>query len=267
MGLYDIHAHLTHHQFEDDLPTVLERAREAGLTTIIANGLNLDDNRAVLELARQQPWIRPALGLYPVDAVLLEMRQAGVDYPRERIEHPAEEAIAFVREHVDEAFAIGEVGLDGYWVPEAFWERQEWVFRALVDLALSHDKPLIVHTRKRELRALEILEELRPRRVVWHCFGGKVRLFSRIMEAGHYFSIPANARRSETFTRMVRTLPRTRLLLETDCPYLGPLGPGRNEPSSVTETVTYAAELWETTFPLALAQFEKNFQAVFGCDP
>jgi Tat protein secretion system quality control protein TatD with DNase activity len=83
-------------------------------------------------------------------------------------------------------------------------------------------KPMIVHTRRRERRALEILTELGARRVCWHCFGGKAKLARAVAEAGHWLSIPANARRSESFTRMLETLPRERLLLETDCPYLGP---------------------------------------------
>jgi TatD DNase family protein len=267
MGLYDIHAHLTHHQFQNDLPEVLTRVKAQGLTTIIANGLNPEDNQVVLQLAREHTWIRPALGLYPVDAVLPEMRRAGIEYPREGAEYPAEEAVAQVAQHVDEAFAIGEVGLDGYWVPEAFWLRQEQVFRSLVELALCHDKPLIVHTRKREPRAIEILEELRARRVVWHCFGGKLRLLARIVEMGHFFSIPANARRSETFTRMLKTMPRAKLLLETDSPYLGPRSGERNDPSTVAETVKYASELWQTTYEQALAQFEENYQSFFGCAP
>lgn len=267
MGLYDIHAHLTHDQFQLDLPDVLRRVRARGITTVITNGLNPEDNQAVLRLSREHPWIRPALGLYPVDAVLPEMRQAGIEYPREGAEYPAEEAVAQVAKHVDDAFAIGEVGLDGYWVPEAFWERQDQVFCSLVKLALSHDKPLIVHTRKRETRAIEILEELRAKRVAWHCFGGKLRLLPRIVGMGHYLSIPANARRSETFTRMLKTLPMSQLLLETDSPYLGPQSRERNDPGSVAETMKYAAELWGMTPEHTLAQFEENYQSFFGCAP
>src|SRR5688572_6284413 len=154
MGLFDVHAHLTHPKLVDRVPELLANARAAGLTTIISNGLHPEDNAAVLELARRDPLVKPALGLYPVDAVLPEMRELGVDYPRE-VEHEvrAEEAIAWLRDHVGEAFAVGEIGLDGYWVPEALWERQEQAFRKLVALALEADKPIIIHTRKREKRA------------------------------------------------------------------------------------------------------------------
>jgi TatD DNase family protein len=267
MGLFDVHAHLTHQQFNSDLPAVLSRARTAGLTSIISNGLNLDDNRAVLELARREPLVRPALGLYPVDAVLPEMRAAGVDYPREGEEHGADAAIEFIENHLDEAFAIGEVGLDGYWVPEAFWPRQEEVFRRLIILALDADLPLIVHTRKREQRTFEILREYQCKRVIWHCFSSKLKLAEQITALGHYISIPCNARRSDGFTKMLQRLPRNQLLLETDCPYLGPTSGERNEPDRVRATLEFAAELWGTRVDDALEVFEENYRTLFRCVP
>jgi TatD DNase family protein len=268
MGLFDVHAHLTHPKLLPELDTILARARAAGVTSIISNGLNPEDNANVLALAREHALVKPAFGLYPVDAVLPEMRAAGVDYPRE-VEHEAsaEEAIAWVRDHVEQAIAVGEIGLDGYWVPEAFWERQEQAFRTLVKLAMEADKPIIIHTRKRERRAFEILLELGATRVDWHCFGGKVKLAREIAEAGHYFSIPANARRSESFTRMLESLPRERLLLETDCPYLGPERDRDNEPANVTHTLAYAAELWKLEAAQVEAQLSENFARLFGVEP
>jgi TatD DNase family protein len=268
MGLFDVHAHLTHPKLAPRVDELLANARAAGVTSIISNGLNPEDNAATLALARRDPLVKPALGLYPVDAVLPEMRALGVDYPREaEVEYTAEQAVAYVREHVEEAFAIGEIGLDGYWVPEPLWERQEQSFRALVSLAIEADKPIIIHTRKREKRALEILLELGARRVDWHCFGGKVKLARQIAEAGHWLSIPANAQRSESFTRMLETLPRDKLLLETDCPYLGPDRDQDNEPANVRHTLGYAAKLWGTSEQAALEQLSGNFAALFGIPP
>jgi TatD DNase family protein len=268
MGLFDVHAHLTHPKLAPRIDELLANARAAGVTSIVSNGLNPEDNAAVLALARRDPLVKPALGLYPVDAVLPEMRALGIDYPRENeLEHSAEQAQQWVRDHVDEAFAIGEIGLDGYWVPEPLWERQEQAFRALVSLAIEADKPIIIHTRKREKRALEILVELGAKRVDWHCFGGKVKLARAIAEAGHWLSIPANAQRSESFTRMLETLPRDKLLLETDCPYLGPEREQDNEPANVRHTLGYAARLWGTSEDAALEQLSGNFAALFGVPP
>lgn len=267
MGLFDVHAHLTHPKLAGDLDAVLGRARAAGLTTIVANGLNPADNQAVLALAAREPMVKPAIGFYPVDTVLPEMRADGVDYPREGEECTAEEGIAFLRANLDQAFAIGEIGLDGHWVPERYWDAQERVFRQAVELALAADKPIIIHTRKREARALEILEQLGARRVNWHCFGGRVKLARRIAEHGHYLSIPANAPRSESFTRMLETLPRERVLLETDCPYLAPEPGARNEPANVTHTASHAAKLWAMSASEVEALFAANFERLFGIAP
>jgi TatD DNase family protein len=267
MGLFDVHAHLTHPDLAPEIDAVVARAAQAGVTTIISNGLNPDDNQAVKALAERFPIIKPAFGFYPVDAVLADMRAQGEEYPDQRAAWPTAEGIDWVRQHVDEAFAVGEIGLDGYWVKEPFWPAQEEAFKALVRIAMEADKVIIIHTRKREQRTFELLEELGASKVDWHCFGGRVNLARRIAERGHYLSIPANARRSESFTRMLETLPRTQVLLETDCPYLGPDKDQRNEPANVARTAAYAAELWKTDEATVHAQMSENFTRLFGVAP
>jgi TatD DNase family protein len=267
MGLFDVHAHLTHPKLVDRIDEVIARAKAAGVTSILSNGLNPTDNEAVRALAARETIVKPCFGLYPVDAVLLEMERLGVDYPRDAPAVSGDEGVAWVRDHVEHAFAVGEIGLDGYWVPESLWAEQERVFRALVSIALEADKPIIVHTRKRERRVLEILDELGATRVDWHCFGGKVSLARQIAERGHHLSIPANARRHEAFTRMLQTLPRGRVLFETDCPYLGPVPGEDNEPANVRTTLQYAAELWGETEDTVLAQTSESFERLFGVAP
>jgi TatD DNase family protein len=267
MGLADVHAHLTHPKLLPDVDAVLARALAAGVTTVVSNGLNPRDNEAVRALAARQPSVRPAFGFYPVDAVLADMVATGVDYPRDEEPVAAADGVAWVRAHAGEALAIGEIGLDGHWVPEVLWPKQEEVFRALVTIALDAGKPIVVHTRKRERRTLELLTELGATRVCWHCFGGKVSLARQIAERGHWLSIPANARRSESFTRMLETLPRDRLLLETDCPYLSPNREERNEPATVVGTAAYAAELWGVGVDEVERRTAETFERLFGVAP
>jgi TatD DNase family protein len=267
MGLFDVHAHLSHPLLADDVAAVLTRARAAGVTTIISNGLNLEDNEAVRALARGSDLVRAAFGCYPVDAVLDEMLADGFEYPRAPSAHRPEEALDWLRAHADEAIAVGEIGLDGYWVEERYWARQEEVFRAFVQAAIDLDKPVILHSRKREARCFEILQEMGVRRADFHCFGGRVKLARRIAEAGYHLSITANARRSQSFTRMLETLPRTQVLLETDCPYLPAERDSLNEPRFVADTAAYAAEIWGVEPHGAEARLSANFQALFGVAP
>lgn len=267
MALFDVHAHLTHPQLLADIDAILARARAAGVSSIICNGLNPSDNENVLRLSQAHPMVRPAFGLYPVDAVLQAMRADGVEYHDQGEVWAPEVAVQWVAEHVEQAFAVGEIGLDGYWVKEPYWPAQEETFRKLVQLAMDADKAIIIHTRKRERRTLEILLELGAKRVNWHCFGGKVSLARTIAEHGHYLSIPANAKRSESFTRMLQTLPRTQLLLETDCPYLGPERDQTNEPQNVRLTAEYTAQLWSTSVADVEQQLCANYERLFGCTP
>jgi len=268
MGLYDVHAHLTDPRLAAIENVVLERARAAGVTTILSNGLNPRDNQRVLDLAGRAPdLVRPALGLYPVDAVLPEMLAMGEDYPRDEDPVPGEEAIAWLEAHLDQAVAVGEIGLDRYWVPEALWQRQEDLFCELVRLAMAADKPIIIHSRKAERRCLELLLELGATRVDWHCFSSRVKLGRQIAEAGHYLSIPANARKAQNFTRLLETLPRDKILLETDCPYLAPTRGELNEPANVATTAAYAAELWGCEHSEVVGQLEENFERLFGFSP
>jgi len=268
MGLADVHAHLTSSRFEGEVHNVLQRAQEAGVSTIISNGLNIADNKKVLALAKTNGLVKPALGFYPVDAVLPEMLEAGVDYPRDDADLvSAKETINWLGEHLDEAIAIGEIGLDHHWVPPEFWKAQEDVFRALVGLAMDANLPIIIHTRKAEARALEILLEMGAPKVNWHCFSSRLKLGRRIAEAGHFLSIPANARRHETFSGLLRGAPREQLLLETDCPYLAPTPGTTNEPANIVGTCQYAAELWGESTENVASQLEENFERLFACVP
>jgi len=94
-----------------------------------------------------------------------------------------------------------------------------------------------------------------------------LKLAREIADHGFHLSIPANVRRSESFTRMLQTLPRDKLLLETDCPYLGPEKAVDSEPEHVRSTARFAAELWQVDESAAQAQLEANFEALFGVAP
>ncbi len=269
MALFDVHAHLTDHRLAADEAGVLARAAAAGVGTIISNGLNPDDNAAVAALAARSPLVKPAFGLYPVDAVLPELLASGATYPRDTEGPPPDFDVCYadLERRIEGAFAMGEVGLDHHWVPEALWALQEERFRRLVRLALAADRPLIVHTRKAEARALEVLLEEGAQRVVWHCFSAKVKLGERIAAAGHWLSIPANAHKADNFRMLLEKLPRDKVLLETDCPYLGPEKGALNEPANVAGTAALTARLWGATPDAVEAQLEANFEALFGCRP
>lgn len=260
----DVHTHLTHDQFADDVEAAIARARDAGLGAIVVNGLEPHSNRTILAMAATHDIVRPALGIYPIDAVCNQLA-ADFTFDVPRFDVDAEVDHIRARAQAGDIVAIGECGLDGYWLGEETFAEQERVFEALVDIAICNRLPVIIHTRKREVRAAEILRHLGARYVNFHCYGGKVKNALRwANEDGWWFSIPANARRNEAFTKMLRELPEERILTETDAPYLSPEPGVRNEPANVVGTVAYLAELRDWGVDAARQRVWDNYQTLMG---
>lgn len=264
MMYVDVHTHLTHPQFAADRELVIERAIAAGLGAIVVNGLEPTSNREILAMAASHPVVKPALGLYPIDAVG-GLLPATFPLPVARFDVDAE--IAFIREQAraGRLAAIGECGLDGHWLGEDTFAAQELVFERLIDIAIESDLPVIVHSRKREARTAAILRAKGAKKVDFHCFGGRVKLAQECAERDRWhFSIPANARANEAFKKMLAVLPEDRLLTETDAPYLAPRRGERNEPANVTETVALLAELRGWTIAAARDRIHQNYIDLFG---
>ena len=263
----DIHTHLTHDAFAGEVEQVIARARAAGLGAIVVNGLEPRSNRAILEMAAAHDVVRPAAGIYPIDAVC-NLLPADFTLPVARFDVDAEIDFIDSLAATGRLTAIGECGLDGHWVGEDTFAEQERVFEALVDVAMRHGLPAIIHTRKRELRAAEILRHLGARQVDFHCYGGKVKNAIRwAAEDGWWFSVPANARRNEAFTKMLRELPAERVLTETDAPYMSPQPGERSEPAAVVGTVQWLAELRGWSEDEACARVWANYEALLAGTP
>lgn len=259
----DVHTHLTHEKFQDCIPETIENAERAGLGAIVVNGLEPISNRQVLELAKKYPVVKPALGIYPIDAIN-DIVGESLPFPVAKFDVLAE--IDFIRSkaRAGEVFAIGECGLDGYWVKEETFAKQEDVFNRLIDVAIESDIPIIIHTRKLEARAIEILRARGVKRANFHCFGGKVKLALQCAEKdGYYFSIPANADVNEGFRKMLKELPAERILTETDAPFLARRDTGRSEPANVVKTVELMATLRGISTVEARDIVWNNFKRLF----
>ena len=260
----DVHAHLIHPRFTGEEDAVATRAAEAGLEFVIVNGLEPASNRAILELCERHVHLLPALGIYPVDAVATKIdREAwSYDFPApEPFDVDAE--IDFIDSVAGSLVAVGECGLDQHWVTDQA-EEQERVLRRLCEVAMKHDLPVILHSRKAERRTFEVLQEMGVTKADFHCFGGKLKLARSIAEAGYYLSIPPVVVRSDAFQRYARKLPLERLLTETDCPYMGPEKGMRNEPANVPIGVAaMAAARGIATDEMAVA-IRGNFRRLFG---
>jgi TatD DNase family protein len=227
-GLVDTHAHLCGAEFAPDLEEVLGRAAAAGVRAVVAVGETLADAARNLELSDRHPMVRPAAGLYPA---ILDPGQA-------------EALHAFIRTHRPRLAAIGEVGLD-FWVVPGEPERalQREIFRGFIRLACELDLPLNVHSRSAGRHAVAMLIEEGAARVQMHAFDGKASAAQPAVEAGYFFSIPPSVVRSRQKQKLVKHLPLSSLLVETDSPVLGPEPNVRNEPANLPLAVRAIAQI------------------------
>ncbi|HJV34582.1 TatD family hydrolase [Geomonas sp.] len=234
MELIDSHAHVYGEEYAADFPQVLERAREAGVTTMVAVGADLESSRQALELAEAHPHIYCTVGIHPHDA-----------------EGATEESYQAIREMAlssSKVVAIGEIGLDFY-RDRSPRPAQEEVFRRFIRLARELSLPLVIHDRDAHDRIMAILREEKAQEVggVLHCFSGDLAMAQECIEMGFVISIPGTVTypSNEALRDVVRGVKVEHLLVETDCPYLTPVPHRgkRNEPAFVRLTAERVAEL------------------------
>ena len=266
MNLIDVHCHVNHDVFKSDLDEVLERAKKAGVKAIVVSGVNPVSNKEVLALAKKYPLIKASLGIYPIDA--LGMAEAEIGLPRQTVPIDLDQEFVFIEKNKEKVISIGEVGMDFHWADkEKTYEKQADNFRRIIRFAMKIKKPLVIHSRKAEKECIEIMsEEIKNKEipVVNHCFSGKKSLIKQAAELGHYFSIPPNIMRSESFQILVKMVDLKQLLTETDAPYLSPYAEQRNEPAYVSLTVQKIAEIKGLPVEAVAEQIWHNYKTVFG---
>ncbi|GAK60291.1 TatD-related deoxyribonuclease [Candidatus Vecturithrix granuli] len=247
--LVDTHTHLYDPVFDADRGEVLERAQAKGVSAVVTVSETLVDAHKNLELAVSHPLLRPAAGLYPTH---LDRAQA-------------EAIIALIRKERSRISAIGEVGLD-YWVikEETEQELQREIFRMFIDLSLELDLPLNVHSRSAGRHAIALLLEQQARKVQLHAFDGKAATALPAVEAGYFFSIPPSILRSRQKQKLVKQLPFSCLLVETDSPVLGADREARNEPANVVAAIDAIAELKNLPREEVIAAVSENTRRLYG---
>jgi TatD DNase family protein len=244
----DTHAHLD--ALEDDAAAVLGRAREAGVTRVIAIGSGIDSCRAAVELAEREEGVFAALGIHPHQAG--DDEAGRLDELRDLLSSPR-------------AVAVGETGLDHYrdYAPR---DRQRDLFEAQLALAAELDKPAVIHTRAADGDTVAALDGFEGT-VVLHCFSSP-GLLEPAVEHGWYVSFAGNVTYPNAYDlrAAARAVPAERLLVETDSPYLSPQ-PRRgrpNEPANVVHTVAALAEARGEEVERLTKQIDANADAAFG---
>ena len=258
--LIDIHSHLDHYLFRDDLDGVIENAKKAGLKVILTAGINPETNRKSLEIASKYPMVKACLGIYPVQTLQKEIESG--DYPMKENKFDIDEEIEFIIKNKNKFAAVGEVGLD-YSMGENPNEQKK-LFEKMISLAEKLRKPIIIHSRKAESDCIDILKSSKLKKIVMHCFCGKKALVKRIIDNGWYLTAPTSIVRSTQFQENALMVPITQLFAETDAPYLSPFKDRRNEPAFVRESYKKIAEIKGMELSEVTNNIWMNWQRVFG---
>jgi TatD DNase family protein len=252
----DVGANLGHSSFREDLEQVVSRARAAGVESIVVTGTSVEESRAAAALAER-------FGLYST---------AGI-HPHHARDFKDTDELRTLAAH-PRVVAIGECGLDfnrNYSPHPA----QEQCFTAQLQLGIELRKPLFLHSRDAHPRFAQILSSFRPEKAVAHCFTGERDELRAYLDLGLYVGITGwicDERRGKHLIELVRDIPRDRLLLETDAPYLTPrdLKPQpkarRNEPAFLPHILKAVATALGRDPGEVAAETTRNARALFGLE-
>ena len=256
MSLIDSHAHLDFDDYAADLEGVISRARAAGLERVVCVGLWRAPGSFgnALDLATRDPgFFSATVGIHPHECA----RVPEEDWARH-------EALA----RDPRVVAVGETGLDFHYdhSPRA---DQETAFRRSLRIAHAAGKPAVIHVREADEACARVLAEegVPPAGGVIHCFTGDVPAARAYLALGLYISAAGivTFKTAEAIREAIRIVPRDRLLVETDSPFLAPIPyrGKRNEPAYVVKTAEKVAELWGATIEDVARATTENVKRLF----
>ncbi len=252
--LVDSHAHLELEPLINDYDNVMRRAREAGLVAVITVGIDLEDARNAMNIARRFDDVFVAMGFHPHNAKQVN------DNDLAAMEKMASDP---------KVVGYGEIGLD-FFRNHSPQDIQISVFEQQIGLAKSIGKPVVIHLRDAYDEGLSILEKAAPFPCagVIHCFSGNHEHARRALDLGFYISIPGTVtyKKNDQLRSIVEKLPSDRILLETDCPFLSP-EPFRGkdcEPAFIVHTARRVAEVRGASPEELAAQTTLNAIRLFG---
>lgn len=252
MQLTDTHCHLDLPQFDADREEVIARAKAAGVGRFLVPGLGARSSAEAVKLAEADAAIYAAVGFHPTE--LDEFSEAAFEQVRKLAGHP-------------KVAAIGEIGLDHYWVKdEGKRARQREILKRQLHFAAEAGKPVVIHMREENdawfgsasAELLEILSgwrdelaagkhPLAERPGVLHSFNGTLEMAQKAVALNFFIGVtgPVTYKNANEKRRIIAALPLERLLIETDAPYLTPVPQRgkRNEPAFVAEIADKIAEI------------------------
>jgi len=234
MELIDTHCHLTFEQLADDVDSVIERSKAAGVIAWITVGTDNAENQKAVELAEKFDNLYAAIGIHPHEA-------------KKVTSNDIKQLRQFAQN--EKVVAIGETGLDFHYDFSSPAE-QTRLFAAHLQIAAESDLPVIIHSRESFEDTIDILDKhgTSVSKVVFHCFGYTTQEAKIVLEKGFYISFTGSVtfKNAQKTREAAEIVPAEKLMIETDCPYMSP-EPMRkqkiNEPALLIHTAKFLAEL------------------------
>ena len=250
--IIDTHSHLDGEEFADDLPEVIQRAKDAQVEKILVPNVNLQGLPHLIEVCDAYPdYLYPMIGLHPEDV-------------KDDYQTQLDQMFIFLKENPNRFCAIGEVGLDFYW-DETYRNQQLEAFEQQIQWAKQFGKPLMIHARNAFEEIVEIMERHRDDQLegVFHCFTGTEDEARKLLSfEGFKLGIGGvlTFKKSTLPEVLKNAVPLSRIVVETDSPYLAPVPHRgkRNESAFIIEIVRRLTEIYACNWINIATETKKN---------
>jgi TatD DNase family protein len=252
--LVDTHCHIYLEDFEPDFNEVMKRASEEGVRRIYMPSIDSNHLKRMLELQKtHKDTCYSMLGLHPC-------------YVRENYKDELQVMKDAIKN--DRFYAIGEIGLDYYW-DRSYDDQQMTCFREQIDMAVTHDLPIVIHSRNSMDACIGVLKEKKSAAVrgIFHCFSGNTDNARDIIDCGFMLGIGGVVTyKNSGLAAVVAEIPLEHIVLETDAPYLTPVPfrGKRNESSYLKYIVARIAEIKNITEEDVAMVTTANANKIFG---
>ena len=257
MELFDSHAHLDDERFKEDRTQLIEQIRKEGITKLISAGYSLESSKEAKKLAEKYDFIYATAGISPND----------IPQSEEKMWIMLEE-IKKIAKQTAKIVAIGEIGLDYYWNQENK-ELQKQAFIKQIELANELQLPIVIHTREAVMDTIEILKKNEPiQKGVFHCCPLNRELVKEALRLGFYISFagPVTFKNAKNADEIISMVPKEKMLIETDSPYLSPepLRGKRNDSRNVKYIAQKIAQVKKMDLEDVASITYQNAENIFG---
>lgn len=254
----DVHIHLADEKYCDSVGQIIDDAKQSNVIALVANSMNLQTSLKSLQLAeRYSGLVFAALGIHPWHAKRMDPGEL----------EQTRDLVFQCKTEREDVVAIGEIGLDPqYGRDRESRELQEGVFIEMLRAAEKLSLPIIVHSRWSAQRIMDALSSHDLKKVLWHWFSGPISLLPQILDGGHFVSEGPPVAFSKRIRDVVKHVPLTSLLTETDGPvqFYGPFKGRMTTPAFVPSVVKAIAKIKGMEEIDVAQQIVRNFTNFFS---